>query len=637
MTLTLTRIRAAIAWRLHRLLGDKIVYGSLLKTAYLWKSLLRKPVIIGVTGSGGKTTTKELLLGMLSTKGKGVGNLSTYNNIEEIAKAVLRLRPTHSFFVSEVSGHLPNAMDRPLAFLKPSIGVVTVVKSDHQTAFDFSQEAIAREKEKMVTCLPASGTAVLNADDPLVLGMAQHCKAKVLTYGLSPTAHLRAENTSAVWPDRLNLTLAYGSQRVALRTQLCGAHWIPPVLGTIGAGLAAGMTLQECAQGIATVPPFTGRMQPVSSTDGVTFIRDDFKAPLWTIDSCFDFMRSAQAKRKIIVIGMLSECGTGALEKKYIKVARRAQEIADVTVFVGPFASHVLKARLPDRKDALHAFSHTREATEFINALTREGDLILLKGTNKQEHLERIILARTGDIACWRNDCLRIEFCSECPDRTKPSGTRPQQRSDAISADAFATAAQPAVRRARVSPHEHVFVGLGNPGEKFEGTPHNVGYAVVEKIAASENLSWETYADVSIARGTIKNQSICLVKMQVVMNYTGPELKKLSEELGFDHAQCVLLFDDLDMPFGTVRARLRGGAAGHRGVASIIEAFQTDDIRRVKIGVKPKNAVLNNSDYVLGAFSESDLIEIDRAITVAGNRALEMVQTQANKAEAKIA
>ena len=85
-------------------------------------------------------------------------------------------------------------------------------------------------------------------------------------------------------------------------------------------------------------------MQPVDTPEGVTFIRDDYKAPLWTAETCFEFIATARARRKIIVIGSLSDCGAGAPEK-YIKVAKRAQEIADLTIFVGPWASQVLKAR----------------------------------------------------------------------------------------------------------------------------------------------------------------------------------------------------------------------------------------------------------------------------------------------------
>ena len=88
---------------------------------------------------------------------------------------------------------------------------------------------------------------------------------------------------------------------------MCGTHWIPSVLGAIGGGLAAGMTLDECAKGIASVAPFDGRMQPVDTPEGVTFIRDDYKAPLWTVDACFEFMKVARAQRKIIVIGELQD------------------------------------------------------------------------------------------------------------------------------------------------------------------------------------------------------------------------------------------------------------------------------------------------------------------------------------------
>ena len=112
----------------------------------------------------------------------------------------------------------------------------------------------------------------------LVLAMAAKSIARVITYGLSPNAELRAEEISSVWPERLQMTLVRGSERVKLSTQLCGTHWVPSVLGAIGGGLAAGMTLDECAKGIASVAPFDGRMQPVTTSDGITFIRDDYQS-----------------------------------------------------------------------------------------------------------------------------------------------------------------------------------------------------------------------------------------------------------------------------------------------------------------------------------------------------------------------
>ena len=617
----LIHLRDALAWRLHALLGDRVVYGALLVSARLWRSMLTKPVFIGVTGSAGKTTTKELLLGMLSHRGKGVGNYSSYNNIEEIAKPMLRLRPSHAFFVAEVPGHKPDAMDKPLALLRPSIGIVTVIGDDHSSA-TYPRAAIAREKSKLVASLPPGGTAVLNADDPLVIAMAAATPARVITYGTSAAAELRAEDVSSVWPERLRMTLVRGTDRVELRTQLCGTHWIPSVLGAIGGGLAFGLTLEECAEGIANVAPFDGRMQPVSTPDGVTFIRDDYKAPLWTVETCFEFMRAARAKRKIIVIGELQDIASQK-GTKYAKTAILAQEIADITIFVGAWASSVLKTRKPGPEDALRAFSHVRDAAEYLNSITREGDLVLLKGANKQDHLLRIILARTGSVACWRDDCNRYAFCNECSERTKPSG--PSTVAHAWSLADGTLQAEPSLPEI-VTPGEQVIVGLGNPESKYAGTPHNVGYAVADRLAASLRLAWTTTPEAWVARGSCQGRSVCLIKMRMAMNATGKGLKEIAERMAFSPEQCILLYDEFELPLGSVRARMSGGAGGHRGVASILVAFQTDSFRRVKVGVGRPGGNVDRTAYVVTPFAPADEPTVDRAIALAEARTLDMVE-----------
>ncbi|MBL0209225.1 MAG: hypothetical protein IPP84_15195 [Propionivibrio sp.] len=424
-------VRDALDWRIRKVLGNALVDRAIVGIAHRWRPHLKEPVFIGVTGSAGKTTTKELLLEVLSRKGPGVGNPATQNLLPDVAKTILSARQKHRFCVVELSESRPGEMDEPLALLQPDVAIVTVVENDHLAAFD-SIAALAAEMGELVARLPATGTAVLNADDARVLAMAANCMGKVITYGLSPNADLRAEDISSTWPDRLQMTLVHGSERAKVRTQLCGTHWVPSVLGAIGGGLATGMTLAECAEGIANVAPFDGRMQPVKTLEEVTFIRDDFKAPLWTVDACFKFMKEARARRKIIVIGMLSDVGPEKAAK-YAKAASLAQGIADVTIFVGPWASSVLKARQPGREDALRIFSHVRDAAEYVNSITREGDLVLLKGTNKQDHLLRIILARSGDVACWRDDCKLHRMCNVCPDRAKPSGLAALQPTTSIT------------------------------------------------------------------------------------------------------------------------------------------------------------------------------------------------------------
>jgi UDP-N-acetylmuramoyl-tripeptide--D-alanyl-D-alanine ligase len=613
------QVRDAAAWRVRRLLGDGRIDRAWVSVAKRWRSSLKRTVFIGITGSAGKTTTKELLLGILSASKKGVANRGSLNVLPEVAKTVMRVRPSHDFCVVELSEDQPDVMAGTLALLQPTIGIITLVKDDHLAAFT-SRDALAAEMTKLVALLPANGTAILNADDERVLAMAAHCTAKVITFGLSPTADLRAEDISSAWPNRLQMTLVRGTERVRLTTQLCGTHWIPSVLGAVGGGLAAGMTLEDCAASIATISPFEGRMQPVTTPDGVTFIRDDFKAPLWTLDACFDFMKSAQATRKIIVIGGLSDVGSNKAAK-YTNAAHMSQDIADITVFVGPWASSALKARRADRGDALKVFAHVRDAAEFIKSTSRAGDLILLKGTNKQDHLLRFVLAREDGITCWRDDCLRPIFCDVCPDRMKPSGVL-------LMHQQLAPAAKPGTGLVTLMPDEQVIVGLGNPELNYANTPHNIGYAAVDHLAESIGLEWIAMPQALLARGVVQGQSVCLIKVNANMNLIGDALKKLSEGMSFNPAQCILVYDDLDLPLGTVRTRVSGSAGRHRGVASILEAFQTDSFRRVKVGVGQALIKLDIAVYVLTPFDTRSGETVNTAIAAAAARLLEMAQAR---------
>jgi PTH1 family peptidyl-tRNA hydrolase len=170
-----------------------------------------------------------------------------------------------------------------------------------------------------------------------------------------------------------------------------------------------------------------------------------------------------------------------------------------------------------------------------------------------------------------------------------------------------------------------VIVGLGNPEPKFAGTPHNIGYEVVERLVRSHGLNWEFSTDAWIARGVVAGRTVRFVKIQSAMNRTGAGLKRLSQELSFDENQCILVHDDLNLALGLVRTRLSGGAGGHRGVASILEAFQSDAFRRVKVGVAQADAKLDRIEYVLTTFDAEARATIDEAISRAAVRVVEML------------
>ena len=272
-------------------------------------------------------------------------------------------------------------------------------------------------------------------------------------------------------------------------------------------------------------------------------------------------------------------------EVAFSRAAIRAQETADITVFVGPWASSALKARKAGHEGALHVFSQVRDAADYLNRITREGDLILLKGTNRQDHLQRLILARTGAVACWRDDCKIVTFWDQCDQRMKPSGAPLLLQRQGSPSAVSHTESNPLPR---IELGEQVIVGLGNPEAKYAGTPHNIGYELVDQLATTLGLSWSPHPEAWIARGDMEGPPVCLIKIRLTMNATGAGLKRLSTDMGFGPEQCLLVLDDLDLPLGCAKMRQRGGSGGHRGVGSILEAFQTDAFRRIKIGVSSR-------------------------------------------------
>ena len=612
-------IANAIDWRIRSMLGDLVIDNAIVRAGKRYRQLLEKAKFFGIAGSVGKTTAKDLLVSILNTRGRAIGNPLSLNVAPEIAKVVLRTRPWHRFCVAELGETAPDSLNSQLAVLQPLIGIITVVGDDHISAFG-SREAIAREFAKLVEAIPPHGTIVLNLDDELVSGLKKEAKCRVITYGTGANADLQATEINSIWPDPLKFTATFDGESVAIHTQLYGKQLLTSALAAIGGGLAAGLTLADCAKGISSVPSAEGRMQAVRGPGGITFIRDDFKAPAWSVRPLLDQLRDARAHRKIFVLGSISDCRD--TPTFILKTAREALAVADIAIFTGRFASAALKARKPGTESRLHAFSRTIDVANFLQSIQQEGDLILLKGTEKKDHLSRIPLSLSQTVNCWVDDCGRDMFCSECShlrSHRGPPGLITQASTEPASIDPI-SAGFPTV-----SPTDPVIIGLGNPGPEFIGTPHNVGYDLLDHLGSSIACEWQEYPEAWIAKGVINDCNLVLIKIKTPMNLTGSVLKRLSAAMRFDAAQCILVFDDIDLPLGKVRTRLNGSAGGHRGVASILEAFQSDAFRRVKMGVGKPGGKLDRVAYVLTPFAAEDRATIEQAVMTAEASLREMM------------
>jgi UDP-N-acetylmuramyl pentapeptide synthase len=379
--------------------------------ANLRRRHLSDTTAIGITGSSGKTTTKDLIYKILGEEFPTVRSDDTNNQIYEVARTILRARADTRFVVQEIGAAAIDGLDKSLRLLQPSIGVVTTIGLEHFKAFR-SQEQVAAEKSKLIRCLPPTGTAVLNGDDEYQREFADISRAKILTYGVSEHCDLRALSVSSVWPERLSLTVEHEGRSYAVQTQFCGEHMAYSVLAALATSLAVGVEIESAITRISRYSPTMGRMLPCETACGITFIRDDWKAPYWSIFHPIEFMRTAIAERKIIIIGTISDM-PGTTSTKYRAVAESALQAADVVYFFGPNSAKALSARNIPKGRALHAFTDFREFAEHLQSFLRRGDLVLLKGSGG-DHMARFALMFETNLACWRQTCRLENMCDVC-------------------------------------------------------------------------------------------------------------------------------------------------------------------------------------------------------------------------------
>lgn len=407
MTLAALRakLRAFRMWRRRNVAG-------------LLRRLLRPDHVVAVTGSAGKSSTVGLISLVLATQAPTHVSIG-FNTAGSIAGNLTRARRKHRLWVSEVSGHVPGAIEPVVDFLRHDVAVVTTIGLDHYKNFR-SREAVAAEKGRLVEMLPPTGLAVLNADDPLILAMKERSPARVLTYGRSADADIRLVGCGGHFPDRLRLEIDDGEGVTFVQTQMVGERWTTAVLAAFAAGRGLGVPARDCARAIATWPPYPWRDSVHSVANGITIIADTCKAPFWSIPSSLDIVRNARAVRKTVVVGTISDI-QGSTRPKYLETARKALAIADRVIFVGPQSARVDRL-LSETDGRLLTFDRVEEVAAYLSRTANPGELIYLKGS-LADHLERVVLDWQEPIACWVERCDVGTSCLECR-RLYPDGRR---------------------------------------------------------------------------------------------------------------------------------------------------------------------------------------------------------------------
>jgi len=370
---------------------DAIVQGWLLRVRKQQARANQRRFVghyIAVTGSCGKTTTTmftSALLGCYGTSSFGRRNAGT-----KLLRIMRHIRKPVDYWVQETSGHEPGAIDLSAGLLRIDTAVVTAVGFDHATNYRHADvdipDAIAREKGKLVAAVAPGGFVCLNFDDPRVRAMAGRTSERVIGFGTSPDAEVRAENVRAAWPGRLAFDLVVGDRTYPVTTQFVGTMMLTNVLGALAVVHGYGLPLGPAIARLATEEPAPERMNVVVGQDGKTYILDTQKAPQWSVDLLIDDLPRIAIPNLTFVIGDISDT-RGAVSAQYRKLVRRLAAQVETLVLVGRAAEY--GAKLADKD--LHNLVVAPTALDVSRYLdSRPPGVVYLK-SNKTLQLWRVL------------------------------------------------------------------------------------------------------------------------------------------------------------------------------------------------------------------------------------------------------
>jgi UDP-N-acetylmuramoyl-tripeptide--D-alanyl-D-alanine ligase len=365
---------------------DTLVALQSLATAV--RKLWGKP-LVGITGSAGKTTTKEAIAHVLAAKFHVLKSEGNFNNHFGLPLMLLKLEREHDVAVIEMGMSHAGEIRSLAKIAQPEIGVVTNVAPVHLEFFD-SLAGIARAKYELIESLPPTGTAVLNADDEYVSQFGRDFKGKILMYGTAATADVRAENVQLRGTEGSEFDLVTSLVREHARLPLVGDHNILNALAAVAVALSRRVSLQEAVAALATLAPADKRGQ-VLQLGNITVINDCYNSNPKALQAMVDALAAMKARRRVVVAGEMLELGPGGEDMHRAAGRHVAEKRIDRLVGVRGLAQAMVETA---RKHGTPAefVATPEEAGEWLARETCDGDVVLLKasrGVKLEKALER--------------------------------------------------------------------------------------------------------------------------------------------------------------------------------------------------------------------------------------------------------
>jgi UDP-N-acetylmuramoyl-tripeptide--D-alanyl-D-alanine ligase len=363
---------------IHALLATDDVLASLQRLAAAVRRHWGKRVV-GITGSAGKTTTKEAIAAVLDARFRVLKSQGNLNNGYGLPLQLLRLEPEHDVAVIEMGMSAAGEIAALCHIAAPDWGVVTNVGHAHTEFFPDGIAGVARAKYELVGSLPRHGVAFLNCDDPYVSQFGRDFEGKAVYFGRGPCGDPHAESIESLGADGLRVQVRAGEQRRELHLYLPGEHNASNALAAIAVGVEAGIPLAECCSALEQLRPEEKRGQ-LLTIRGATIINDAYNSNPEALKSMIQTLAGMPAQRRILIAGEMLELGRDA--EALHAACGKAAALAGIGIVIGVRgnARSIVDAALQNGAEAL--FVETPEAAgEWLRENLKPGDAVLLKGS----------------------------------------------------------------------------------------------------------------------------------------------------------------------------------------------------------------------------------------------------------------
>jgi UDP-N-acetylmuramoyl-tripeptide--D-alanyl-D-alanine ligase len=348
--------------------------------------------VIGITGSNGKTTTKEMTASIMKQKGPVLKNEGNLNNHIGVPLTLLKMGPGHRSAVVEMGMSAPGEIDLLARLVKPDVGVITNIGPAH-LEFLGTMDRVAAAKAELLGNMGAGGTAVLNADDRYFGVLSAQCSGKVLSFGTSPGAAVRCRDIRQ-GDDYTDFELIVRDAAVNVRLRALGRHNIANALAAAAAASAAGMTVEAVKYGLDEFVPVAMRSE-VKVINGRTVLADCYNANPASVRAALETLVTLRpGARSVAVLGDMLELGAEGAEA-HREIGRLAARLGvNAIIVVGTLSAQILEGAqeggMP--KSALFAAASHAEAAELLTRQSRVGDAVLVKGSRGMK-MEKILEA----------------------------------------------------------------------------------------------------------------------------------------------------------------------------------------------------------------------------------------------------